>query len=129
MNPTSNPDLEPITAPLAATQPASWSRMVLAERLASVVLQSLDGMGSAADGERILAPLRSALRVASPEGGGPVMPSAVWVELLRYAVGLEHPALREAPMKLAGTHASADAQRLALANSDLRTRVANAQAL
>ncbi len=57
-----------------------------AERLASVVLQSLDGMGSAADGERILAPLRSALRVASPEGGGPVMPSSVWVELLRYAV-------------------------------------------
>ena len=29
MNPTSNPDLEPITAPLAATQPASWSRMLL----------------------------------------------------------------------------------------------------
>ena len=38
-----------------------------AERLASVVLQSLDGMGSAADGERILAPLRSALRVTSPD--------------------------------------------------------------
>ena len=29
MNPTSNPDLEPIAAPLAATQPASWSHMLM----------------------------------------------------------------------------------------------------
>lgn len=56
-----------------------------AERLASLVLLSLDGMGSASDGERILAPLRTALRAVGHEGGGPVMPSSVWVELLRYA--------------------------------------------
>ncbi len=55
-----------------------------AERLALVVLQSLAEACSRLDQERILAPVRAAIRSLSP-GDDLRMPAEVWIGLLQYA--------------------------------------------